>query len=62
MRAKIYAKIIRNDYVIAEYSASDALIGYNTVQQRKRIDMFIIARKRITPRRLLVECCIVLES
>ena len=56
--AKIYAKIIRHDNVIAE----DALIGYNTVQQRKRIDMFIIGRMRITPSRLLVGCCIVLES
>jgi len=50
---KLYVTILRHRRSVA----SDALIGYNTVQQRKRIDMFIIARMRITPRRLLVGCC-----
>jgi len=42
--------------------ASGSLIGYNILQQRKRIEMFIIARKHITPRRMLYRARIVLES
>ena len=35
---------------------------YNILQQRERIDMFIIARKHITPHRMLYRTRIVVES
>ena len=41
---KLYVTILRHH----RNATSDALIGYNTVLQRKRIDMFIVARMRIT--------------
>ena len=39
-----------------------ATTSYNILQHRERIDMFIIDRKHITPRRMLYRARIVLES
>jgi len=46
-RAKIYAKIIRNDYVIAEAPPPTRWLATTPYSKRKRIQIFIIARKRI---------------
>ena len=53
---------IRLRHCINRSPASGSLIGYNILQQRERTDMFIIARKHITPRRMLYRARILLES